>query len=294
MLKSSIVVSIFILQICMDAVLGNIQNCNLYGNSSTETCASCLDKYCLSSDSRSCLPSTSGCLKCNASGVCSECIASSYLVVNTGQCQLCTLNCKKCDGNKCVECAQGYSVMNVNDTATCIKCSDDCIKCKSRDVCEQCSENFKLLEKSENGKTQKYCTTEEKKGVIETILISIGACFAACLGCLKGMAECKCDGCEGCEGCGECCRACCSVCEICCIRRGYGGHRSSMGQDVCLCCCVCCDGSDSTQSTAFSSQPNNIYQNQEVKRRQQEMMMTPPPSSGMYYGQSPQIDYGYN
>ena len=262
MIKISIVGSILIFHMCMDVVFGSIDNCNSYTNdTSTQKCTSCKDKFCLSSDYLSCLPSSSGCMKCNPSGVCSECIPSSYLVVNTGQCQLCTLNCNKCNGDKCVECVKGYSNVSTDGSVTCIKCSDNCVKCNSTNVCQQCAQNFQLQVRSENGTTLKNCTAAEASNdTIKQILYV----FIACVCCVLMW-----------------------LCICFCPSYSHGRIRRPLAEDIKDCCNK---DSKSTESTPILSESNNINQNQQANPYNREMM---PPSSGMSYGQSPKMQYGY-
>lgn len=98
------------------------------------------------------------CKYCEEKDKCSECYAG-YIPDEKGLCVKCSDNCLKCDSkelNKCTDCFNGYGLID----KSCQKCSDDnCIKCNN-DVnkCLNCKKGFTLF----NGKCEKldtFCET---------------------------------------------------------------------------------------------------------------------------------------
>ena len=78
------------------------------------------------------------CLKCNSNYValmndCVEYCPEDYNDMN-GIC-MCKENCIACNGNNCVECLEGLELNN----ASCVKCSEGCLKCYDETECVECS-----------------------------------------------------------------------------------------------------------------------------------------------------------
>ena len=103
------------------------------------------------------------CKYCEKEDKCTECYAG-YIPNEKGLCVKCSDNCLKCDSkelNKCTYCFNGYGLI---DNKSCQKCSDDnCIKCDHNiNICQSCKKGLTLLD----GKCEKldtFCETYDSE-----------------------------------------------------------------------------------------------------------------------------------
>ncbi|KAL4494497.1 hypothetical protein ABPG72_019907 [Tetrahymena utriculariae] len=115
-------------------------------------CDVCLQGYII--EDKFCKKCPEYCEKCSSVSQCTQCSQGYFLKGNI--CQQCTpqMNCLTClnesscqscepgkfikDDKRCDKCEDGFFVDNIN----CKKCKDNCAKCKSYDICDNCQANY--------------------------------------------------------------------------------------------------------------------------------------------------------
>lgn len=121
----------------------NTDNCDeAYGGK----CIKCKDNYCLNEEKGCLSTDINNCLKCENkvkyNSKCTEC-NPGFVLNEHNICLKCENGCKYCsDENNCLECFNGFYLVQENDKVICKECNKACRKCLNENECLSCNDNY--------------------------------------------------------------------------------------------------------------------------------------------------------